>query len=259
MHRFIFILVLLGAAVLLFGLSIREAPPQPPAPIVLAPFPPAGVPVPPPPVLPAAPKPAAPAPWPAVPPVPQEAPAPAPKPAAPAFRSDVPPPPPPSDRLWEEPAYGKTKNDAEQVALDLARQSVEEYLERRFHDIGWKPTSDDLLQLDVVRIDVQPPDPKLEGPRKESYLATAHVDVSDPNLRKLQVKVDEARRTRLEPIVSQRHLLVGRILGSFVALFLVIFGYIKLEELTRGYYTTLLRMGAGAVVLLAVLGLFLAF
>ena len=69
----------------------------------------------------------------------------------------------------------------------------------------------------------------------------------------------QARSARLEPIRSQRHLLVGRILGSFVALFLVIFGYIKLEELTRGYYTTLLRMGAGAVVLMAVLGLFLAF
>ena len=39
----------------------------------------------------------------------------------------------------------------------------------------------------------------------------------------------------------------------------MVFGYIKLEELTRGYYTTLLRVGAGAVVLLAVLGLFLAF
>ncbi len=166
--------------------------------------------------------------------------------------------PPPSDRVWEEPAYGQTRSDAEQVALDLARQSVEDYLDRRFHDIGWKPTSEDLLQLGVVRIEVQPPDPQLEGPRKESYLATAYVDVSDPNLRKMQVEVDEARRARLEPAVTQRHLLVGRILGSFVALFLVVFGYIKLEELTRGYYTTLLRLGAGTVVLLAVLGLFLA-
>ena len=42
-----------------------------------------------------------------------------------------------------------------------------------------------------------------------------------------------------------------------MALFLVVFGYIKLEwPLTRGYYTTLLRLGAGAVVLLTVLGLF---
>ncbi len=169
------------------------------------------------------------------------------------------PPPPPSDRAWEEPAYGQTRNDAEQVALDLARKSVEDYLDRNFHDIGWKPTNEDLLQLGVVRIEVQPPDPKLEGPRKESYLATAHVDVSDPNLRKMQTKVDAARRARLEPAVTQRHLLVGRILGSFVALFLVVFGYVKLEELTRGYYTMLLRLGAGAVVLLAVLGLFLAF
>ena len=47
----------------------------------------------------------------------------------------------------------------------------------------------------------------------------------------------KARRARLEPAVTQRHLLVGRILGSFVALFLVVFGYIKLEEL-NGAATT---------------------
>ena len=76
----------------------------------------------------------------------------------------------------------------------------------------------------------------------------------------MQVEVDRgAAGETLEPAVTHaRYLLVGRILGLFVALFLVVFGYIKLEEsLMRGYYTTLLRLGAGTVVLSGGVGPFL--
>ena len=42
-----------------------------------------------------------------------------------------------------------------------------------------------------------------------------------------------------------------------MALCLVVRGYLRLEDLTRGYYTALLRLTAGAVVLLTLAGLFL--
>jgi hypothetical protein len=66
----------------------------------------------------------------------------------------------------------------------------------------------------------------------------------------LQADVDQAREQAQENVIFWRHLVVGRILAALVALFLIVSGYLRLEELTRGYYTTLLRVGAGAVMLL---------
>jgi hypothetical protein len=160
----------------------------------------------------------------------------------------------PSDRVWTVSGYGETKNDAQQRALDNARASVETWLDERFHDLGWSPAADELVRMGAVRVDE--PKPGTFGEIK-GYEAVAHVDVNDPQLRKMQGKVDEARERALEPVVTERHAIVGRFLAAFVALFLVMAGYLRLEELTRGYYTTLLRLGAAAVVLLTVLGLFL--
>jgi len=128
---------------------------------------------------------------------------------------------------------------------DLHATSESEYLKVTY-----------LKEIGVIRVDEAQPSTSLGKP---CYEVVAHYDVSDSNLRKMQDKVDEARKKdpELEKSVTQRHWLVYRILVSFLALFLVIFGYIKLEELTRGYYTMLLRLGAGAVVLLTVLALFL--
>ena len=65
-------------------------------------------------------------------------------------------------------------------------------------------------------------------------------------------EVDQAREQAQENVIYWRHLLVGRILAALVALFLIVSGYLRLEELTHGYYTTLLRVGAGAALLLIV-------
>ncbi len=146
---------------------------------------------------------------------------------------------------------------------------MESFLQEKFPDLHWTSDPDHperlpeylkvtyLQEIGVIRAD-----PPLEGKflDENGYEVVAHVDVSDPNLRKMQQKVDETRLKdpKFVEVVQSRHWLVYRILASLVALFLVVFGYIKLEELTRGYYTTLLRLGAGAVVLLTVLGLFVA-
>ena len=148
---------------------------------------------------------------------------------------------------WTEKGYGETIGDARERALAKARDSVEEYLQRNHPDIGWQPTIQRLLKEGVVTVD----DPK-QGDFAElkGYEATAHVDLRDANLGKLQVDVDQAREQAQENAVFWRHLLLGRILAALVALFLIVGGYLRLEELTRGYYTTLLRVGAGAVMLL---------
>ena len=89
------------------------------------------------------------------------------------------------------------------------------------------------------------------------YEVAAHVDLSDVALRRLQPELDRARRQALEQVRFQRQGVAARALAALVALCLVVLGYLRLEDLTRGYYTVLLRLTAGAVVLLTLAGLLL--
>ena len=164
----------------------------------------------------------------------------------------------PSVRVWTEMGREPTQNEAEQQAQQNAHDAVIGYLYKQFPDLNWTPTKDELVRFGVIVVRSDETKPGAWGKLK-GFEATAHVDVTDPKLHKIQVQVDEARKSALEPAVSWRHAFVGRALGSLVALFLVVFGYLRLEELTRGYYTLLLRLGAVGVVLMTVMGLFLVF
>jgi hypothetical protein len=165
-----------------------------------------------------------------------------------------------SARTFSDSAFGQTQDDARRNALDKGRAKVQQYLDENFpglHDLNWSPTADYLEHIGAVRVD-KPMEVELTDLGK-GYEAVYRVDLTDPKLAAMQERVNEAQRKALEPVVSERHFLVGRVLAAFVAVFLVMAGYLRLEELTRGYYTTLLRLGAGAVVVLTVLGLFLVF
>jgi hypothetical protein len=65
----------------------------------------------------------------------------------------------------------------------------------------------------------------------------------------------EAERVAREDVVKWRLTLLAKVLAGAVVLLLVVGGYLRLEEATRGYFTTLLRLGAAGVVLLTVVGL----
>ena len=160
-----------------------------------------------------------------------------------------------ADRPQQASGFGQTEKDAQQQAQESARDKVQAYLNDNFPDLGWAPSADYLDRIGAVRVD--PPRPVDLKDLGKGYEAVARIDLTDAKLSVMQEKVNEARRKALEPVVSERHLIAGRILAALVAVFLVMAGYLRLEELTRGYYTTLLRLGAGAVLALTVLGLFL--
>jgi hypothetical protein len=154
-----------------------------------------------------------------------------------------------SGPTWTVKGYGETADDARERALEKSRDSVEQYLEAHYPAIGWRPTIQRLLAESVVKVD-DPQQSDLDQLR--GFETTAHIDLREANLGKLQTEVDQAREQAQENVIFWRHLLVGRVLAALVALFLIVSGYIRLEEMTRGYYTTLLRVGAGAVLLLVV-------
>ena len=150
---------------------------------------------------------------------------------------------------WMVKGYGENIDDARERALEKARDSIEEHLEKHYPNIGWRPTIQGLLAESVVRVDDAKQSDLVE---LNGYEVTAHIDLRDANLAKLQVDVDQAREQSQANALFWRHLLVGRILAALVALFLIVGGYLRLEELTRGYYTTMLRVGVGAVLVLIV-------
>ena len=135
----------------------------------------------------------------------QQAAAPAPPPAAPVL--PIPPQPvqtmpvQPSDRVWEVPehGFGGTAEAAQQSAVEKARDSVARFLDQRFPELHAAPEAGYLQigylkDIGVIRVDAATPRDFHDDVLGRGYEAVAHVDVSDPNLRKMQEKVDDARK-----------------------------------------------------------------
>src|SRR5262249_47504991 len=129
-----------------------------------------------------------------------------------------------------------------------ARDKVVAYLRSQDPPIEWRPSTE-YVDKNLVKERAQPKetqDPLLGN----VFERTLKVEVDPKHFRDM---VDMDRRER----VSDRQLFLARILGGIVALLVAVFGYFRLEELTKGYYTGLLRVGAlllvvgvGAVLLL---------
>jgi hypothetical protein len=66
------------------------------------------------------------------------------------------------------------------------------------------------------------------------------------------------QRVAREHRVLERHKLLGRVLAGLVIALVVIAGYLRLEEATRGYYTQMLRLAAVTLVSLAAFALWLS-
>ena len=65
---------------------------------------------------------------------------------------------------WTVKGYGETASDARELAMGKARDSVEDYLESRYPNIGWRPTIQRLLAESVVKVDEAEAEPT--GPAK---------------------------------------------------------------------------------------------
>lgn len=168
------------------------------------------------------------------------------------------PAPRPAPRVIEGAAetvqgYGKTRTKAVEQAALHAQERVEKMLIARFGDDGWRPTARQLdpnylSQMGVIVLDGEPAaDPALDDGR---LVARYKVGLTPGYLGALQKAAQQER-------VHDRHLILLRVLAGLVVLLLVTTGYLRLEEMTRGYATALLRAMALLVLLLTGLGIFL--
>jgi len=142
--------------------------------------------------------------------------------------------------------YGRTTSDAKDLALEDARRWVEEYVTGHYGTNG--PVAvEDLSRHQMVRVEDHVQEVDL-GRGERAQAVRVRVELTPSYLREVE---DHAHQQRVE----QRHLLTARVLGGLVVLLMVGVGYLRLEEATRGYYTTLLRLAALGLVALAGAGL----
>jgi hypothetical protein len=144
--------------------------------------------------------------------------------------------------------FGTTATAAKERALVHAQERVERLLQDRYRETNWKPP-EELLATDFLtqcRV-VQPlGEPKLApglGDEK-AMVARYKVELTRDYLQAVQ-------RVAREQRVQERHLILARVLGGLVVLLLVAAGYLRLEDMTRGYATTMLRVAAFSLVAIA--------
>ena len=148
--------------------------------------------------------------------------------------------------------YGVSAVAAREQALSHAQERVREQLAEKL-GTAWRPSKevldpDKLTDFKVVR---SLGEPVVEPTLKDGTLvASYHVRVTPDYLR-------EVARVARHQQMSDRHLIAVRVLVGLVALLLVVTGYLRLEEVTRGYATTMLRAAAVAVLLAVGLGLWM--
>jgi hypothetical protein len=144
--------------------------------------------------------------------------------------------------------FGPNAIAARDRALEHAQERVEELLLKRFAETGWKPapeqlTADYLLHYGVVQPQGEPT--RAKGLNDERAMVARYKVQLTPEY------LHEVQRIAREQRVQERHLVLARVLGGLVVLLLVVAGYLRLEDMTRGYATQMLRLVAVGLVALA--------
>lgn len=154
---------------------------------------------------------------------------------------------PPSGPILTVVGIGESAKDAEQEALEKAQAEVIALLRQQSPPIEWVPPID-YVKKKLVRGITNEGTKDLPPPVGRVYQVSVRVGL-DSETRSEILKLDRHART------SQRMLFLVEILGGIVVVCTAIAGYIRLDELSKGYYTGLLRLAAVGLVAVVVAGL----
>jgi hypothetical protein len=172
-----------------------------------------------------------------------------------------------------------TRDEAMQDALERAQAKVLEHLRARTPPVGWTPprdfvrdkllsnldasdetfqtfgwNKDSTAEFEVGRHQALEEERTFEG-LGEMYRVALRVTLApstNEEIRKQEVAYQEAQQTER---ALHRQGVMARVLGGLVALLVAVAFYLRLEDATKGYYTTLLRLVAVAFVALVAAGI----
>ncbi len=191
---------------------------------------------------------------------------------------------PESKTAWVVEGLGTTSDAAIENALDAAQSKANEYLEEQRPALEWRPTRE-YVRDNLLR-NLKDGDPALrdalqdqewkertlitvpgqsaaglcvqrksDDDTKTIYRVLLRVEVSPKDLEKIQQKEIEHQQVLRLDRARVRQMVLVRMLAGVVAILIAVASYLRLEDATKGYYTTLLRVVAVAFVAAVVAGL----
>jgi hypothetical protein len=155
------------------------------------------------------------------------------------------PPPSPAARLPRQlqnpfsltvQNWGETEKDAEHNALQKAQDEIRAYLAEQNHPLQWRPSLD-YINEHLVKNTRSLPDKDFGDPLGTLRGVALSIEISPKDWQ------DMLRQDRLLRAES-RMLLLAKLLVGVVAFLGAVAGYLRLEEMTKGYYTAWLRLAA---------------
>ena len=142
-------------------------------------------------------------------------------------------------------AFGQTEERARTVAQLKARDKVLAFLAKQQPPIKFEPSLEFLQTGHFVKDEVTTVEVSRDADGKEvggaQHECTVKVELS-PAL------FGEILKQEHQSIQSDRQWLAGKVLAVLLALVLALGGYFYLDELTKGFYTVMLRIGAVGLV-----------
>jgi hypothetical protein len=132
--------------------------------------------------------------------------------------------------------WGETREDAVLNALKRAQDSLLVYFAEQNHPLQWRPKLD-YINSNLVKLRAPKPAQDLGDGVGEVQGVTLTMEISASDW---QYMLAEDRRVRAD----SRMLLLAKLLAGLVASLGAVAGYLRLEEMTKGYYTAWLRFAA---------------
>jgi|SRR6516164_104079 hypothetical protein len=150
---------------------------------------------------------------------------------------------------WSVIGRGDTEENARLNALDKSKDQLTVYLHNLNPPVEWVPSDDFIEKSLKLEWEKQVPEERYihEGLTHKVRLV---MEVTPKNRNELW-SMDKSLR------IEQRQFSVLKILAVVVAVLLAVAGYVRLDEWSKGYYTTWLRLGAASIVGAAGAGIWL--
>jgi hypothetical protein len=147
---------------------------------------------------------------------------------------------------WQKVVEGRgaTSEEAEQVALYKARAALLDFVYTQPYVIQHLPPDEfivnELSEVSPAKEIKSDDNPEDAG----KYLVSLKLTVTDEKFRKMLEYDHQVVQEEHDQFVQSRLAFLGKFLLALVAILSAIVCYARLEEITKGYYTAWLRLGA---------------
>ncbi len=150
---------------------------------------------------------------------------------------------------WETNKFGKTEEAAKGLATNDARDWLDNYLAEQHPPFKWRPDVDYLQKNHMLTFsEAKTIEVGDEDEREKFQEVTLTVEVTNKIYSDMLEQDRKLRDDERKAVAKDRQTLLGKLLAGLLAGLVAVAGYLRLDEATKGYYTTWLRVASVALV-----------